>query len=127
MEANLTKLFGDYYNPISIADFFYLPTYLVPKFCKKILKKIYKSNIFLECAVPNAMGIILLKEYQIIHFVGLWAKDRNNVVEYLHKKYNQITIYPIKFSNIRYRTIINSYNYFINAEEFLIHFLYSYI
>jgi hypothetical protein len=99
LEANLTKLFDDYYNPIPIADFHYLPTYLVPKFCK-ILKKIYKSNFFFECAVPNAMGIIILKEYQIIHFVGLWTKERNNVVENLHKKYNQITIYPIKFPTL---------------------------
>jgi hypothetical protein len=116
-KANLTKFLGDYEIPISIADFYYLPNYLVPKFCK-ILKEMYKLKIFLECAVPTTMGIILSKEYQIIHFIGLWAKERNNFVEYLHKKYNQITIYPIKFSNIRYRTLVNSYNYFINAEEF---------
>ena len=78
----------------------------------------YKSKIFLECAVPTTLGIILSKEYQLIHFIGLWGKERNNVVEYLHKKYNQITIHPIKFSQIRFRNLVNLYSYFIKAEEF---------
>jgi hypothetical protein len=34
-------------NPISIADFYYLPTYLLPKFCK-ILKKYINQIFFLN-------------------------------------------------------------------------------
>ena len=116
-KVNLTKFLGHYSIPIAIADFYYLPNYIIPKFCK-ILKELYKSKIFLECTVPTTFGIILSKEYQLIHFRGLWRKERNNVVEYLHKKYNQITIHPIKFSQIRFRNLINLYSYFIKAEEF---------
>ena len=116
-KANLTKFLGYYNIPTTIADFYYLPNYIVPQFCK-ILKELFKSKIFLECAVPTALGIILSKEYQIINFRGLWGKERNNVAEYLHKKFNQITIHPIKFSNIKYRNLVNLYNYFIKAEEF---------
>ena len=74
--------------------------------------------MFLECEVPTVLTIILSKEYQIIHFRGLWGKKRNNVVEYLHKNYEQITIHPIKFSNIKYRNLVNIYSYFNKAEEF---------
>jgi len=116
-KANLTTFLGYYNIPTTVADFYYLPNYIVPQFCK-ILKEFYKSRIFLECAVPTTLGIILSKEYQIIHFSGLWGKDRNNVIEYLHKKYNQITIHPIKFSKIKYRNSVNSYDYFIKAKEF---------
>jgi len=116
-KANLTTFLGYYNIPVTIADFYYLPNYIVPRFCK-ILKELYKSRIFLECAVPTTLGIILSKEYQIILFSGLWGKNRNRVVEYLHKKYNQITIHPIKFSKIKYRNSVNLYNYFIKAQEF---------
>lgn len=116
-KKNLTKFVGYYGIPTSVADFYYIPYYIVPKFLK-ILKEIYQSRIFLECAVASAMGIILSKEYQLIHFRGLWGKERNNVIEYLHKSYNQITIHPIKFSKIKYRNVVNLYNYFMNAEEF---------
>jgi hypothetical protein len=116
-KVNLTNFLGYYNIPTTIADFYYLPNYIVPQFCK-ILKELYKSKIFLECAVPTTLGIILSKEYQIINFRGLWGKERNNVVEYLHKQFNQITIHPIKFSNIKYRNLVNLYNYFIKAEEF---------
>ena len=78
----------------------------------------YNSKIFLECAVASAMGIMLYKEYQLIYFKGLWEEERNNVIEYLYKKYNQIVIHPIKFSNIQYQNKINLYNYFMKAEEF---------
>ena len=116
-KVNLTKFLGYYDIPTTIADFYYLPNYIVPQFCK-ILKELYKSKIFLECAVPTTLSIILSKEYQIINFRGLWRKERNNVVEYLYKKFNQITIHPIKFSNIKYRNLVNLYNYFIKAKEF---------
>ena len=88
-KVNLIKFLGYYNIPTTIADFYYLPNYIVPQICKT-LKEFYKSKIFLECAVPTTLGIILSKEYRIINFRGLWGKERNNVVEYLHKKFNQI-------------------------------------
>ena len=116
-KENITKFVGYYEIPTSIADFYYLPNFIVPKFCK-ILKEMYKSKIFLECAVSTAMGIILSKEYQIIHFEGLWGKDRNNVVDFLKKHFDQITVHPIKFSKIKYRSLVDLYNYFMKAEDF---------
>jgi hypothetical protein len=68
--------------------------------------------------VPTAFGIISFEEYQLIHFRGLWGRERNNVAEYLHKKYNQLTIHPIKFSNIKYRNLVKLSIYFIKTEEF---------
>ena len=116
-KVNLTKFLSFYYIPKAVADFYYLPNYIVPQFCN-ILKEIYKSKISLEYALPTALGIILSKEYQIINFGRLWGKERNNIVEYLHKKFNKIVIHPINFSNIKYRNLVNLYCSFIKAEEF---------
>jgi hypothetical protein len=116
-KENLTKFLGYYDIPISNADFYYLPNFIVPKFCK-ILREMYNSKIFLECAVASAMGIMLYKEYQLIYFKGLWEDERNNPIDYLYKKYNQIVIHQIKFSNIKYQNKINLYNYFMKAEDF---------
>ena len=116
-KASLTKYLGYYNIPISNADFYYLPNYIIPKFIE-LIKVFYKSKFYVECAVPTAFGIISSEEYQLIHFRGLWGRERNNVAEYLHKKYNQLTIHPIKFSNIKYRNLVKLYIYFIKTEEF---------
>lgn len=78
----------------------------------------YKSKLFLECAVPSTFGILLLPKYQIIYFKGLYGKERKNSINYLIKDYKQITIHPIKFSNKYLRKQVNKYIYFINAIGF---------
>ena len=60
---------------MAISDFYYLPNYLFPKFLN-IIEIMYKSKLFLECAVPNSMGIILAPKYQYIYFNGLWKNKR---------------------------------------------------
>lgn len=116
-KVNLTKYLGYYEIPTSIADFYYLPNYIVSIF-SKIINEMYKSKIFLECAIASTLAIILEKEYQVIYFKGLWGYERNYVAQFLYKKYDQITIHPIKFSKIRNRNVVNLYNYFIKAEEY---------
>ena len=66
-KVNLTKYLGYYEIPTSIADFYYLPKYIVSIF-SKIIKEMYKSKIFLECAVASTMAIILEKEYQVSYY-----------------------------------------------------------
>jgi hypothetical protein len=78
----------------------------------------YNSKIFLECAVPTAMAIVLFHKYQLINIRALWEDERKNVINYLKKTFNQITIHPIKFSNIDFQNEINKYIYFINAKEY---------
>ena len=114
---NLTKFLG--YNGISMAisDFYYLPNYLFPKFLN-IIEIMYKSKLFLECAVPNSMGIILAPKYQYIYFNGLWKNKRKEVIKYLRSSYKEITIHPIKFSNLDFQHEANKFIYFTNAEEY---------
>ena len=114
---NLVKFLGFYDIPITLADFYYIPNYIASKFVI-ILEKMFNSKIFLECAVPTAMAIILLNKYQIINIKALWNDERKNVIYYLKKAFNQITIHPIKFSNIYFQNEINKYIYFINAKEY---------
>jgi hypothetical protein len=78
----------------------------------------YKIRIFLECAVPTAMAIILAKEYQIIYLNPLSGEDRKKAIIYLKKDFKQITIHPIKFSNLYHQNEVNRYIYFINAKEY---------
>ena len=114
---NLVKFLGFYDIPITLADFYYIPNYIASKFVI-ILEKMFNSKIFLECAVPTAMAIILLNKYQIINIKALWNDERKNVIYYLKKAFNQITIHPIKFSNIYFQNEINKYIYFINNKEY---------
>ena len=114
---NLIKFLGFDDIPISIADFYYIPNYIASKFII-ILEKMYNSKIFLECAVPTAMAIVLFHKYQLINIRALWEDERKNVINYLKKTFNQITIHPIKFSNIDFQNEINKYMYFINAKEY---------
>jgi len=115
-KANLIKFHGSFEILFSNADFYYIPNSIISQFCQ-IVKEMYKVNIFLECAVPTAMAIILSKEYQLIYFKGLWSKDeRGKAIIYLKKEFKQITIHPIKFSNITHQYEVDRYIYFINAK-----------
>ena len=116
-KLNLIKFYGYYEIPVTIADFYYLPNSIMPLFLE-IIEKMFNSKIFLECAVPTSMGIILWPKYQLIHFRGLWGNERKKAIFYLKNEFNQITIHPIKFSNIYNKIKVNIYIYFINAMEY---------
>lgn len=109
-KTDITNFFWFYYILVSNDDFYYLPNYIIPKF-SEIIKVFYKTKFYVECTVPNELGIISPEEYQLIHYRGLWERERNNVAEYLHKKYILWTIHPIKFSNIKYRNLVKLYKY----------------
>ena len=57
------------------SDFFYLPNYYASKIYS-IFEEMFKSKIFLTCAVPNAMAILLAPKYQIIYINPLYGEER---------------------------------------------------
>ena len=116
-KRNITKYLGVFDIPISISDFYYLPSYIVPRYCK-IIEEMYNSQFFLECAVPTSFGILLAPKYQIIYFRGLWGQTRKEAIKYLIKDSKQITIHPIKLSNIFLLINVNSFIFFNNANEY---------
>lgn len=117
-KQNLTNFLGNtYYLPVGIADFYYVPNYIAFRLCE-LFKVMYKSKIFLECAVPSSFGILLNKEYQIIYLRALFGQDRKKAINFLIKDYRQITIYPIKFKNIFFKKQVTQYIYFINAKQY---------
>ena len=116
-KSNLIKFMGYYEIPTTIADFYYLPNSILPLYFE-IIEKMYNSKIFLECAVPTSMGIILYKKYQLIFFRGLWGSERKEAINYLKKAFDQITVHPIKFSQIENKIKVELYIFFTNAKEY---------
>ena len=58
-KTNLSKFLGNnFYIPLALSDFYYIPRYIAAKICE-IFKVMYYSKIFLECAVPVSFGILL--------------------------------------------------------------------
>ena len=84
----------------------------------QLVKEMYNSKIFLECAVPAAFAIISSPKYQIIYIRPIWGNERKNILNILLKEYNQFSIHPIKFSKDELKEGVNNYNYFINAIDF---------
>ena len=99
------------------SDFFYLPNYYASKICN-IFDEMFKSKIFLECAIPNSMGILLAPKYQIIKINGLYGKERENSIYHLFNKFDQIVVHPIKLSNLSSQKKVLQYISFQNANEF---------
>ena len=99
------------------SDFFYLPKYYASKICN-IFDRMFKSKIFLECAIPNSMGILLASKYQIIKINTLWEKERENSINYLYNHSKQIMVHPIKLSNLTAQKKVNQYISFLNAKEY---------
>ena len=117
-KLNLIKFLGySYYIPAVISDFYYIPNYIANQICE-IFKVMYNSRINLECAVPTSFGILLNREYQLIHFNALYGENRKKAINYLIKDNLQITIHPIKFFNFYFKKEVNQYIYFINAKEY---------
>ena len=96
---NIVSFNGFFEIVEGMSDFFYLPNYYASKICN-IFDEMFKSKIFLECAIPNSMGILFSSKYEIIRISALWEKERENWINYLFKKFDQIVIHPIKLSNI---------------------------
>jgi hypothetical protein len=114
---NYTKYLGSYIVAYAVSDIYYLPQEDIGRFCEMV-DVFYKRRVFLESAVPTIMGIMLKPKYQIIHFSGLWHDRRNNVVRYLKNAKKQVTIHPIKFSNLTLQNEVNKYIYHMNANEY---------
>ena len=114
---NMIKFNGYFEVIFGQSDFFYLPNYYSSRILN-IFDKMYKSKIFLECAIPNSMGILLSSKYQIIIINALWNEERKEAINYLFSKFNQITVHPIKLSEKKSRTKVRQYIYFINSDEY---------
>ena len=116
-KANLTNFFGMYKVFNGFADLYYIPKYYMSSFTE-LLGKMYGAKIFLECAIPDSFAIMSAPKYQIIYVRPIWANERENVFNILHKEYQQFSIHPIKFSSKEAKQVVNKYNYFINANDF---------
>lgn len=114
---NYTKYLGSYIVAYAVSDIYYLPKEDIGRFCEMV-DFFYERRVFLESAVPTIMGIMLKPKYQIIHFCGLWNDRRNRVVRYLKNADKQVTIHPIKFSNLTLQNEVNKYIYIVNANEY---------
>ena len=116
-KKNYEKFLGSSIVAYAVSDIYYLPQKDFANFCSMV-ETFYNERIFLETAVPTMMGILLKEKYQIIYFVGLWNKRRENVIEYLKKAERQVTIHPIKFSNITYQEEVNKYIFIMNGRDY---------
>ena len=114
---NIIKFNGYFEVMTGVSDFFYLPNNYASRILN-IFDKMYKSKIFLECALPNSMEILLSSKYQIIIINALWHKERKRAINYLFSEFNQITVHPIKLSEKKSRTKVRQYIYFINSNEY---------
>jgi hypothetical protein len=101
----------------AVSDIYYIPKEDISTFCNMI-DSFYNRRVFLETAVPTMMGIMLKPRYQIIFFVGLWKEGRKKIIKHLKKEESQITIHPIKFSNLTYQEEVNKYIFFMNGLEY---------
>ena len=101
----------------AVSDIYYIPQKDIGLFCSMV-NIMYERRIFLETAVPTIMGIMLKERYQIILFAGLWRERRNLVMEYLINAEKQLTIHPIKFSNLTYQEAVNKYIYMMNGRDY---------
>ena len=116
-KKNYTKFLGSFIVAYAVSDIYYLPKEDIARFCEMV-DVFYYRRIFLETSVPTIMGIMLKPKYQIIHFCGLWNERRNSVIRYLKAADKQVTIHPIKFSNLTLQKEVNNYIYVMNANEY---------
>ena len=114
---NITQLLGFYAIPKSLVDNIYFPNSIFNRFIE-LVEQMYKKRVFLEMAIPCALGIMLLPKYKITSNLAIWANNRKNIIKYLKTNNDKTFIHPIKFSKKNYWEEVNSYIYFINAEEF---------
>jgi hypothetical protein len=101
----------------SVSDLYYLPNEDLAKF-STMVDEWYNQKVFLETAIPTMIALLLKPKYQVFFFAALWKEGRDKVVEYLRTAESQITIHPIKFSNITLQDVVSKYIFFMNAKEY---------
>ena len=111
------KFLGSGIVAYAVSDIYYLPQQDIGNFCKMV-EEFYKRKVFLETAVPTIMGIMMKPKYQIIQFAGLWGDHRNKTLSYLRTAERQVTIHPIKFSNLQYQEEVMKYIFLMNAKDY---------
>ena len=116
-KINITEFIGSYSIPKSLVDNLYFPNSMFNKFIE-IVEKMYKTKIFLEIAIPSALGIMLLPKYKISNNLAIWRKERTHMIKYLKSNYDKTFIHPIKLLKKFYWKEIKIYIYFIKAEEY---------
>lgn len=109
--------FNGYFDILQgLSDFYYIPNYYSLKI-SNLFKSMFKSRIFLECAVPTSMAILSSSKYQIIFVNPLWGRKRKKVKHFFYSQFDQIAFHPIKFSKENSKNYVNQYIFFINAIE----------
>ena len=116
-KKNITQFIGHYAIAKALVDNVYFPNSMFNKFIE-IIEQMYKMNIFIEFAIPNVLGIMLLPKYKITSILAIWGRNRRNIIKYLKENNDYYFIHPIKLSKQIYWKEINLYIYFINAEDF---------
>ena len=87
------------------------------KLCDEV-ERMYENKIFLEIAIPSALALLSIDEFQIINSIIIGGNERKYMREFLKKSYNYANIHPIKLSKDRMRKSIFSYIYFVNAKQY---------
>ena len=114
---NYSKCFGSSDIMNILVDLIYFPNNIMGKFCD-IVETFYDLKIFLQTAIPTALGIMGLKRIQLLSSIFLWKKKRNLIFNYLRDSYSIIGVHPIKFSNNLHKELVNYYIEFINSLEY---------
>ena len=100
-----------------LVDLIYFPNNIMGKFCD-IVETFYDLKMFLQTAIPTALGIMGLKRIQLLSSIFLWKKKRNLIFNYLRDSYSIIGVHPIKFSNNLHKELVNYYIEFINSLQY---------
>ena len=114
---NLIKFNGCFNVLQGLSDFYYIPNSFTLKI-SNLFDEMYKSRLFLECAVPTSFGILSSPKYQIIFIDALWGRARKKAKNFLYSRFDQIAIHPIKFSKDDSKYYVERYIFFTNAIEY---------
>ena len=116
-KQKVIQFYGMYKIFSGLTDFYYIPNSYMKNYIE-LIKKMYDSKIFLECAVHTTFAIMAAPKYQVIRIRALYADERSRAINVLENEFEQIFIHPIKFSNDEFKHGVNKYNYFINSNDF---------
>ena len=116
-KKNYSKCFGSSDIMNILVDLIYFPNNEMERFCD-IVENMYNLRIFIQTAIPTALGIMALKRIQILSSIFLWKEERNQIFKYLKNSHSIIEVHPIKFSNDLNKKIVNNYIEFINSLEY---------
>lgn len=114
---NYAKCFGSSDILNILVDLIYFPKDIMSKFCD-IVETMYDLRIFLQTAIPTALGILVLKRIQLLPSIFLWKKERKLIFKYLRNSYSFIGVHPIKFSKDLNKKLVNDYIEFMNCRAY---------